>query len=477
MNGKGSAASSSSSSKGSNPNSASKSAARGGTATGPGSGHGLGGGHSNTGSNAAHSGTTPKGDTRSTSSSKTRDPVSKSRQLSRDNFGIPGNAPARSFGEVAASLSSKSRMSRQGVAVGTYANKAVRNGYLSSYAASIAGKRVTAIYRDPTTGRFNGMAMFKGTKGTVSVSFTGSQTGALSISSKDPHIRAELRSEVSRARAMFADIDRMEGRTGLNVGVRTSMDSELGSSIDSHRMRMSPTSVEIGLPVSKPTPNFKSPTSLAKEVAPHQDWKGQLNRSETKSHLPAGRHKSAHSAPEPHSHNSVLSPSELRSMSSIAAPNSDQTRPAYPSSESADKDAAVISAGRSGWADLPALLSDVYGLFRTNGPFDYKAHYGPEYQDLGNYNFGKTLRKVGFPSWLILRSAGAYQKYAPLTNMQRIARALGYYEKYGTRDTYSPSFGGPLDLGRSSYGDDPRDQNQLRMGIEDADRESRQPSH
>lgn len=132
-------------------------------------------------------------------------------------------------------------------------------------------------------------------------------------------------------------------------------------------------------------------------------------------------------------------------------------RPQYPPGESADRDVAIINAGRGdGVGDFLLKMHDVYYLFRSGGAFDYKhkKNYGRDYQDLGNYNYGKVLRKLGLPPELILRSAGVYQKYF-------------------TPKTYSPEFGSPFDLSpRSSYGDDPRDQNQIRMGIEDADKEA-----
>ena len=83
------------------------------------------------------------------------------------------------------------------------------------------------------------------------------------------------------------------------------------------------------------------------------------------------------------------------------------------------------------------------------GPWDYK-QLGASYENLGNFNYGLTGAAFGFPGGVLLREAGAAQIAA---------------------GTSRPEWGSPgfasLGIGGSgSFGDDPRDQTMIRMGID-----------
>lgn len=103
---------------------------------------------------------------------------------------------------------------------------------------------------------------------------------------------------------------------------------------------------------------------------------------------------------------------------------------------------------------------------RSGGPWDYKLDGGYSYdngysspnpkqnvvkryepfEDFGNFHFGITGAAFGlFPDQILLRGAGAYQMYS------------------GTSDS---TYGKPWDLGPSCYGDDCRDQDMIKRGIE-----------
>ena len=76
---------------------------------------------------------------------------------------------------------------------------------------------------------------------------------------------------------------------------------------------------------------------------------------------------------------------------------------------------------------------------QDNGPWDYK-RYDPAFENFGNYNYGYTGKRQGIAPWLLRGIAGAVQM------------------KDGTSKwSY-----------RSSNFDDPRDQDQINRGIEDA---------
>jgi hypothetical protein len=82
-----------------------------------------------------------------------------------------------------------------------------------------------------------------------------------------------------------------------------------------------------------------------------------------------------------------------------------------------------------------------YNQVRNKGPWDYK-QLGVQYQDFGNFNFGATGYAFGFPDFILYRGAGwANQKADP------------------TRKNLGSPWGG------YPYGDDYRDQEQIRRGI------------
>ena len=84
---------------------------------------------------------------------------------------------------------------------------------------------------------------------------------------------------------------------------------------------------------------------------------------------------------------------------------------------------------------------DFYLAVRSGGKWDYKK-LGPQYEDFGNFNFGATGRALGLPGDILLRGAGWYQ---------------------GITKTSSPDFG--VWYGDPPYGDDPKDQAQIKKGI------------
>ncbi|MUF07216.1 bacteriocin [Pseudomonas sp. CCM 7893] len=88
----------------------------------------------------------------------------------------------------------------------------------------------------------------------------------------------------------------------------------------------------------------------------------------------------------------------------------------------------------------------VYGVFytkvRNGGEWDYKQR-GPQYEEVGNFNYGATGRAAGIPEQVLLRAAGAAQGIAG-TSM----------EDFGKWWAGSP------------YGDDKVDQVWIKAGIE-----------
>lgn len=106
-----------------------------------------------------------------------------------------------------------------------------------------------------------------------------------------------------------------------------------------------------------------------------------------------------------------------------------------------------------------AALAWFANRVREGGEWDYK-RLGGQYEYFGNFNYGATGRALGLPRDVILRAGGAVQV---LTNLRRLAEGK----------PTTPSEGTPLDLGDSSYGDDPRDQQMITDGIDYYDRHHR----
>jgi len=89
-------------------------------------------------------------------------------------------------------------------------------------------------------------------------------------------------------------------------------------------------------------------------------------------------------------------------------------------------------------------LKQFYEHVRNGGPWDYKQQ-GSQYEDFGNFHFGMMGAAMGIPEEILLRGAGWAQEQA---------------------GTSSEEFGHWYDLfGNSSYGDDPKDQEMIRLGI------------
>ncbi|MGX9179127.1 polymorphic toxin type 44 domain-containing protein [Mesorhizobium sp. BHbdii] len=90
-----------------------------------------------------------------------------------------------------------------------------------------------------------------------------------------------------------------------------------------------------------------------------------------------------------------------------------------------------------------ALIAAVQ-LVRNSGFWNYKSTFGSQWENAGNFNFGYAFAAVGVPEEIALRGAGAYGTY------------------FGQWD---PSSGHWFDLS-GSFGDDPRDQEQIRNGYD-----------
>jgi hypothetical protein len=82
-----------------------------------------------------------------------------------------------------------------------------------------------------------------------------------------------------------------------------------------------------------------------------------------------------------------------------------------------------------------------YDQVHNNGPWDYKQS-GDKYQDFGNFHYGAVGRAFGWPDSILNRMAGWANQIA---------------------DPLRQNLGSPW--GGYPYGDDPDDQEQIRMGI------------
>ncbi|MBX3691870.1 polymorphic toxin type 44 domain-containing protein [Dokdonella sp.] len=91
--------------------------------------------------------------------------------------------------------------------------------------------------------------------------------------------------------------------------------------------------------------------------------------------------------------------------------------------------------------DFPLNLPWFKDQVDSHAPWDYKQQ-GAQYENFGNFNYGMTAAAAGIPEDVALRAAGWKQQQS---------------------GTSRPEWGGPLDFG-GSYGDDPRDQQQIRDG-------------
>lgn len=88
-----------------------------------------------------------------------------------------------------------------------------------------------------------------------------------------------------------------------------------------------------------------------------------------------------------------------------------------------------------------------YTMVRNHGKWDYKYHYGSEYANFGNFNFGAVGTAIGIPEEILPRAAGWAQ-----------GRAGTRKKDFGAWYSAPP------------YGDDPVDQAWIRTGIDYAKR-------
>lgn len=87
-----------------------------------------------------------------------------------------------------------------------------------------------------------------------------------------------------------------------------------------------------------------------------------------------------------------------------------------------------------------------YNQVRNHGPWDFK-QLGGKYENFGNFHYGAVGEAGGIPDEILLRGAGAAQKFA------------------GTSDPKWNNYKGP-----NSHWDDPKDQTWIRAGIDYAKR-------
>ncbi len=89
-----------------------------------------------------------------------------------------------------------------------------------------------------------------------------------------------------------------------------------------------------------------------------------------------------------------------------------------------------------------------YEMVRLGGPWDYKTQIGRKYEDFGNFHYGAVGTAAGFAEQVLLRGAGWAQGKS----------GNGNPELFGMWYQSAP------------YGDDPKDQGWIRMGIDYAKR-------
>jgi RHS repeat-associated protein len=108
-------------------------------------------------------------------------------------------------------------------------------------------------------------------------------------------------------------------------------------------------------------------------------------------------------------------------------------------------------------ADFPSVLLWFRSMVKNRAPWDYKQttsspRGGPQFEAFGNYHYGYVGNEAGIPSGILLRQAGKAQIAA---------------------GTSRPGWGSPgngVFGGKPPYGDDPKDAENIRNGIEDANK-------
>jgi hypothetical protein len=92
---------------------------------------------------------------------------------------------------------------------------------------------------------------------------------------------------------------------------------------------------------------------------------------------------------------------------------------------------------------FPQDLGWFYNQVKGHAVWDYKQQ-GAQYENFGNFNYGVVAAAMGIPEDVALRAAGYAQTQA---------------------GTSEDGWGGPIDIG-GSYGDDPKDQQQIKAGYD-----------
>jgi RHS repeat-associated protein len=118
--------------------------------------------------------------------------------------------------------------------------------------------------------------------------------------------------------------------------------------------------------------------------------------------------------------------------------------PAVPRGHSIDRNTARME--NRNLLSWPGKAAEWYESVKSGGLWDYKKQSG-EWQDLGNFNYGATGAALGLPDEVLLRGAG-------------------WYQEVKTPKGYDPSYGHWWNPFSPSRGDDPKDQWQIRQGID-----------
>jgi len=115
--------------------------------------------------------------------------------------------------------------------------------------------------------------------------------------------------------------------------------------------------------------------------------------------------------------------------------------PVAPVGESIDRNVASQLVGSGNGFDVDFAIW--VAMVAPGSFWDYKTQ-GSFYEEAGNFNYGATGAALGLPESVLLRAAGAVQECC---------------------GAYKPEFGHAWDS-TGSFGDDPRDQRDIRLGIE-----------
>mgnify|MGYP000378991915 CR=1 FL=1 len=102
-----------------------------------------------------------------------------------------------------------------------------------------------------------------------------------------------------------------------------------------------------------------------------------------------------------------------------------------------------LASSRVGSVLGPSDYLWFYDQVKSTGPWNYKKSVSKDFEDFGNFNYGATGTAMGVPENVLLRAAGWAQSRAGTS-----AQAF--------REWYT---GAP-------YGDDPKDQFQIKRGIQ-----------